>query len=238
MKNNKIKKILIGILIFACIFVAVGIPITYFNGALFTCHPLNTPKDGQIRVACVGDSITYGHAVSNWPKNNYPAQLGSMLGDNYCVNNYGYSNRTAQFGADYPYTDEKLYQQSLSYNPDIVILMLGTNDTKAKNWKGVESFKKDYSQIIDSYLNLSSKPTVYLLLPVPIYKAVDHLDNNVLVNEMIPVIKEIASEKNLSTIDMYNTFLNKEDLFSDGVHPNKNGAKLFAETVYNVLIEN
>ena len=49
---------------------------------------LKNLKD-TIKVACVGDSVTYGHGISNWPKNNHPFILGSILGDEYTVNNYG-----------------------------------------------------------------------------------------------------------------------------------------------------
>jgi len=232
-KKILVQKILLYFLIFAVAFVSIGIPVAYSLGALFTYHPQKEAKDGQIKVACVGDSITYGHNVSNWQFNNYPAQLNNLLGDGYCVNNFGYSNRTAQTTGDYPYTNEKLYQQSLDFDPDIVVIMLGTNDTKSQNWKGAVEFCKEYEKIIDSYINLGA--TVYVLLPVPIYKPVETLSNDILVKELIPSVKKLADKKGLSTINMYEPFDGKEYLFDDGIHPNAEGAKLFAQTVYEVI---
>ncbi|MDE6111515.1 MAG: hypothetical protein K2F65_06340, partial [Eubacterium sp.] len=142
--------------------VAIVLFILYYFGFIESYHPMKEAADKQIKVACVGDSITYGCTVQNRNKNNYPAILGRLLGDNYCVNNFGYTNRTAIKDADYPYIKEKLYQQSLDFKPDIVIIMLGSNDTKKTNWNK-EKFINDYCEIIDSYLNLSSKPKLYIL---------------------------------------------------------------------------
>ena len=81
----------------------------YYFGMIGFYHPMNKTNGSKIKVACVGDSITYGCTVGNWRKNNYPTVLGNLLEENYCVNNFGYTNRTAIKSADYPYTDEKLY---------------------------------------------------------------------------------------------------------------------------------
>ena len=91
-KSIKKKLVITLVSIFAClsIMVCVIVPTIYEHGIL-NVHNLKSAKDGQIRVACVGDSITYGCMVSNWTKNNYPTQLGNMLGGGYCVNKFGYS---------------------------------------------------------------------------------------------------------------------------------------------------
>ncbi|MDE5670099.1 MAG: hypothetical protein K2I14_01360, partial [Eubacterium sp.] len=140
--------IILGIILLAAIFVLL---VLYHFGFIEGYHPMKKAKDGQIKVACVGDSITYGCTVQNRNRKNYPTILGKLLGDTYCVNNFGYTNRTAIKDADYPYTKEKLYQQSLDFKPDIVVIMLGSNDTKKTNWNK-EKFIRDYCEIIDSYL--------------------------------------------------------------------------------------
>ncbi|MDE6060385.1 MAG: hypothetical protein K2G31_02825, partial [Clostridia bacterium] len=158
MQKAKKKAIIIisAILAFTVIVLSVTLPCLYANGLLGTAHPMNKAKAEQIRVACVGDSVTYGYGISNWTKNSYPAQLAKLLGDKYCVNNYGYSGRTAGMSGNKPYTNEKLYKQSLDFKPNIVIIMLGSNDTKAANWHGKESYINDYKKIIQSYLDLES----------------------------------------------------------------------------------
>lgn len=211
--------------------------LNYF-GFIDFYHPLNTAEDNQIKIACVGDSITFGCTVRNRRKNNYPAILGDLLGENYCVNNFGYTNRTAIKSADYPYTDEKLYQQSLDFNPDIVVIMLGSNDSKECNWDK-EKFITDYCEIIESYRNSESRPKVYILAPPPLFevrgKVMWQLRKAVVDSEICPAVKQIADKTGSIYIDMHSVFENKKELFSDGVHPNAKGSKLFAQKVFEVI---
>lgn len=229
-----IKIIIAVILILAVIVLSV-----LFNfGFIDFYHPMKKPEKNQIKVACVGDSITFGCTVKNRNKNNYPTILGNLLGEKYCVNNFGYTNRTAIKDADYPYTNEKLYRQSLEFQPDIVVIMLGSNDSKKNNWN-TEKFVKDYSEIIGSYLRLESLPKVYVLVPPPLFevrgKVMWQLRKDVMTDEICPAVKEIVDKMGVSYIDMYSVFKNKKKLFSDGVHPNAKGSKLFAQTVYEAI---
>lgn len=212
--------------------------VLYHFGFIDFYHPMKQAGDNQIKVACVGDSITFGCTVKNWKKNNYPAVLGDLLGENYCVNNFGYTNRTVIKTADYPYTKEKLYQKSLNFQPDIVILMLGSNDTKESNWNK-DKFVKDYYEIINSYLSLPSSPKVYLLAPLPMFemngKVMWQLRKDIMTNEICPLVKQIADKMGVHYINMYSVFEDKKELFSDGVHPNSKGSRLFAQKIYEAI---
>ncbi|MGN1202436.1 MAG: GDSL-type esterase/lipase family protein, partial [Eubacterium sp.] len=209
------------------------------NGFLALYHPQNKAKDNQLKVACVGDSITYGHGIKNWKNNNYPAVLGDMLGGGYAVNNYGSSGKAAQDDADQPYINEKVYSQSLEYEPDIVVIMLGSNDSKPENWHGREQFTADYEKLIKSYQELDSNPEIYIVLPPPAFEVNGQvgydIDADVIENEIIPAIKDIAKDMNIECIDNHTPFKSRSDLFSDGVHPNAEGARIFATTVYNKI---
>lgn len=214
------------------------ISVLYHFGFIDFYHPMKQAGDNQIKVACVGDSITFGCTVKNWQKNNYPAVLGDLLGENYCVNNFGYTNRTVIKTADYPYTKEKLYQKSLDFQPDIVILMLGSNDTKENNWNK-DKFVKDYCEIINSYLSLPSSPKVYLLAPLPMFemngKVMWQLRKDIMTNEICPLVKQIADKMGVHYINMYSVFEDKKELFSDGVHPNSKGSRLFAQKIFEAI---
>ena len=121
--------------------------ILYFNG-FSGIHNHTDAKEGQIKIACVGDSITYGHGIANWPKNNYPAQLQEFLGDEYHVSNFGHSGRTLSPDGDQPYVESDQYQLSLDYDADIVVIMLGTNDSKPENWTNELDFISKYAEFI------------------------------------------------------------------------------------------
>ncbi len=236
------KKLIITIsVILAVIVVAVcvTVPTLYMYGMLADIHKFTNPEEGQIRVACVGDSLTYGHGVENWPKNNYPTQLGNMLGDEYCVNNYGYSGRTASKSCNRSYTSEKLYKQSLEFAPDIVIIMLGSNDTKSDVWKGKDSYVADYTEIIESYLALESVKSVYIMSPTPVWmkhgRAPYGINIELVATVIHDVAKELSIQLGLNYIDLYEVFADKGNMFSDGAHPNAEGASLIAKTVYEKM---
>lgn len=202
-------------------------------------HPVQRSKSNQVKIACVGDSITYGYLIKNQPKNSYPAQLQQLLGNHFCVGNFGYSGRTASVDGDFPYIKEHLYQKSLSFQPNIVLLMLGTNDSKPWNWNSadyVDSMKK----MIEDYLALNSVKQIYLLLPPPAFalngKVRFEVNNAVIQNEIIPILNRLSYEYKLPTINLYSVFEGKNYLFVDGVHPNNDGATLIAETIYQSLI--
>ena len=204
-------------------------------GVIDALHVSPRPRAGQKRVACVGDSITYGCFVPGQPWNSYPRQLGRMLGRGYCVGNFGYTNRTALKIADHPYTAEKLYRQSLAFQPNLVLLMLGTNDTKAVNWNA-EAFALDFGELIDSYLELESRPQVFLLLPPPVFpfcgKVRWDIRSEVLENEVLPICRRVAEGKGVPVIDIHAAFVAKKELFVDGCHPNAKGASLIAEKTH------
>ncbi len=74
------------ILIMFALLIGCGFAYLYFNGMSGMTNTTEA-KEGQIRIACVGDSTTYGHGITGWPKNTYPAILQNLLGEGYHVNN-------------------------------------------------------------------------------------------------------------------------------------------------------
>lgn len=229
--------ILIGVgAVLVLLWLVVGL--LYHFGLISFYHPMKKAKDSQIKVACVGDSITYGCMVENWRKNNYPAILSGLLGEKYCVNNFGYTNRTAIKSGDFPLVKEKVYKQSIDFKPNIVVLLLGSNDSKENNWSK-EKFVNDYSEMIDSYLEQENLQKLYLLVPPPVFevkgKILYKLRKSVIENEICPAVKQIAKTKGVELIDLHKLFENKKDLFADGVHPNAKGCSLLAQKIYEVL---
>ena len=90
---------------------------------------LNLQKTYAVRVACVGDSITYGAKIEDKFLNSYPAQLQQLLGGRYLVENFGASGHTLQKDANFSYWNHPNFKKSSDFQPDVIFLMLGTNDT-------------------------------------------------------------------------------------------------------------
>ena len=248
MKHKKGIKILCAalaaLLAAASISLAVAIDLGRLNGF----HPLKQPKAGQIRVACVGDSVTYGFGIPHFSKNSYPAALQRLLGDGYCVNNYGYSGRTACLMGDRPYRAETLCTKSREFAPDIVVMELGANDSKTGNWgirvAGViaypEQFAWDLKELIAMYQSLPSHPQVYVASPLPAYadgtgKVRYGIQPDVIRNEILPITQRVAADTGAKWIDLYSVFDGRTELYSDGLHPTAEGAALLAQTVYDAI---
>lgn len=187
----------------------------------------------MIKIACVGDSITWGYSIIGRSKYSYPAVLQRLLGDNYIVKNFGFNDASARIDSDTPYVTKGVYKEALAFRPDIVFIMLGSNDTKKRNWIPSE-YRKGYLTIIESFQNLESKPKIILLTPPHLYLFcgldIYGLSEETMTNETIPAICQIAADKNLEVIDI-NSLLNRRDLFTDGVHPGRRGAAMLASAV-------
>lgn len=186
----------------------------------------------QIKLACVGDSITQGSGTKGNP---YPKQLQELLGEKWKVGNFGKSGRTLMDKGDYPYMKEKLYQDALAMNPDVVIIMLGTNDTKPQNWKFKDNFYPDYKKLVESFQALESKPRIFVCRPVPVIGKGNFQINEAGIQEQIPMVDQLAKELGLGVIDMYAAFKDSPELIPDRVHPNAEGATKMAEAAYAVL---
>lgn len=195
----------------------------------------------QTRIACVGDSITYGATIRDKSHDSYPAQLGTMLGRKYSVKNFGASGYTLQESCDRPYTSHKRYKKSLDFKPNVVLIMLGTNDTKPYNWISTEAFQDDYRQLILSYQELPSRPDVILMTPASVFPenfnpAKPYKIRAGVAGEAAKAVRELAKELGLPFIDIHEVTASHPEFFlQDGVHPNELGAKAIARTVYEAL---
>ena len=200
---------------------------------------LNTQAARPVKVACVGNSITYGAGIANREANSYPAQLQYYLGTGYEVRNFGHSGATALRRGDLPYTQTEAYTASLAYQPDIVLIKLGTNDTKPQNWRYQAEFAADYQALIDTYRALPSHPRVILLTPVRCYLTEPQTINPDTIAERIrPTVEQLAYRNGLGIIHLSNLFGDTWDasLLPDRLHPSSNGAGMMARHIGEYLL--
>ena len=212
----------------------------------------HTPQPNAIKVACIGNSITDGHGIDMAPAYGYPAQLQQLLGKDYWVKNFGVSARTMLNKGDYPYINELAWKDALAFKPDIVIIKLGTNDSKPENWQYGAEFKKDLQQMITTLrpdlaqpIKKKSKkktavqpagPQIFLCTPIPAFKSTWNINDSVIVNNIIPIQQEVAKEYNLQIIDLHTLFANDGDkMLDDGIHPDGKGARRMAEIIANTV---
>ncbi len=189
----------------------------------------------KIKVACIGDSITFGYTIKNRTVNAYPTQLQNMLGNKFEVRNFGISSRTLLKKGDRPYWREQVYSNALDWNPDCVIIKLGTNDLKPNNWKLKSEFTGDLIDLATSFMTLPSKPQVFLSYPVPIETARYGIEEKTLQTELLPLITKAAKKLKLPIINFHQAVPAKGEYYTDGIHPNSAGAKLMATEAHKMV---
>lgn len=192
---------------------------------------MSAKEDKVIKIACIGDSITYGARIDNREQNSYPAQLATMLGEDYIVENFGVSSTTMLRNSDKPYIATPQYQQVFEFKPDIIYICLGTNDSKGPYQDILPEFKDDYKATIKELQDKMPNVKIVLMTPIQAYNEVGRMkiDKQVIKDSIVPMVKEIAFEQGLEIIDMQPMFGEyKEDLMPDQVHPSAAGATLMA----------
>jgi lysophospholipase L1-like esterase len=191
-------------------------------------------------VVCVGDSNTEGHGLPHATNECYPAQLQILLrqfNPHWDTRNFGASTTTVLSQGDFPYTDTSAYAEALESEPDVVILCFGANGSRLPNRGQIEdSFKSDYIRLIDTFAALPSNPEIWICCPLKAFSEMHTISDEVIRDQIIPLITQIAHEKELPIIDFYTAFENSQAFFQwDGIHPNLDGTKLMAEMVSSFL---
>lgn len=191
----------------------------------------------KLRIACVGNSITYGAKIENREQNSYPAQLASLSGEEFDVQNFGKNGATLLRRGDLPYWNTDEYKRALAFTPDIVFIKLGTNDTKPQNRIYLDSdYIRDYKDLIASFKRLPSKPRVVLLVPVPVFSGdTTGITSMVLSEKINPMVRQIAWETDCEIVNLYNLFVESPEMFPDDVHPNAVGTKEIARRLYEYV---
>jgi lysophospholipase L1-like esterase len=186
------------------------------------------------KIACVGNSITYGYGLTDREHQCYPSVLQGLLSTEHTVMNFGTNGCTMLKNGNKPYWDDINFKASTEFKPDIVIIMLGTNDAKPFNWSHKDEFAADYLSLIEHYRKFGAH--VYLAVPAPVYGQGNFsIDPEIIKNEVVPLIRKIATDANTPVIDIFQTLNGKPEYFPDNVHPNVDGASLIAKAIWQVI---
>lgn len=190
----------------------------------------------RIKVACVGDSITFGSGTTDPATKSYPAILQKLLGDRYDVRNFGHGGTRMMGKTDLPYVEVPEYAAAKAFQPDIVVIKLGTNDAWHGEWPRLrDRFVPDAKALIGSFLSLSSHPKVFVATPAPMFFPATDPSRRILEDETLPLLKQAAREVGVPILDVFTPLLAHPEFFPDGVHPNDAGAMRLAEEVWFAL---
>lgn len=188
----------------------------------------------SIRVACIGDSLTWGFTLPDPGRQSYPALLQEKLGADYIVRNFGCNGASVRFDTGLPYAQTMAGRESLTWNPDVVLIMLGSNDASPWDWDP-DTFRRDYERLIASYRDLPSRPRIILIAPIRMFRVMGttfmDLSPEIMEEGIRPAIHAIAKDNNLELIDLVNLFTDSRYCY-DGVHPQSPGTRMTADAIY------
>ncbi len=198
---------------------------------LLSTVTLSLGQASKIRIACVGNSITNGGGGTT----AYPVQLGKILGSHYDVRNYGISGATLLRKGDLPYWNQQAFKNAKDFDPHIVIIKLGTNDSKPQNWIYKSDFLKDYVDLVNEFRKNGRKPQIYVARPCPAFKINFGIRPTIIEQEVLPLVDSIRKSTNTYLIDFNTPFIGKSGYFPDGIHPNAAGYLIMAQIADSTL---
>jgi len=185
-----------------------------------------------IKVACVGDSVVFGSGLPDRETTNYPAQLQKILGEGFEVRNFASENASISPDPPAPYIETAQYKEALKFLPDVVLIHLGTYDTLPQPWSQSWKFGIAYQEMISQFRALPSKPVLWVLKPAPVFKSEKSgVNAKILEEEILPLLDGVAAKAKAPVIDLHTPFLNRHELFPDGILPNADGAAEIAKII-------
>ncbi len=208
------------------------LPIVLFS--LVSCAD-KTANLRPMNIVCLGDSITYGYKLNDSVRQSYPAQLENLSHGKWKVLNSGVNGATVVKKGDIPIWTQPAYTRALASSPDVVVLMLGTNDIKDSNWRYNDQFVADYVALVKVLEELPSHPKVISCSVPPILIDYPNGLTGKRQREINTMVKDAVLKTTIDTLDIYTAMASKQSLFSDGIHPNARGAKELAELVFDKI---
>ncbi|MBR1719069.1 MAG: sialate O-acetylesterase [Phocaeicola sp.] len=194
-----------------------------------------------IKIACVGNSITYGTGLQHRETEAYPIKLQQMLGNHYLVENFGKPGATLLYHGHRPYVQQEEFQKALQFKGDMVVIHLGINDTDPRNWPNYQDeFVRDYLSLID-YFRVSN-PEVRILIAKMTPLAVRHhrfeSGTRDWHQQIQLAIERVAHHANVELFDFFEPLYPYPNFLKDAVHPDKYGHQIMAKTVYGAITGN
>ena len=210
----------------------------FFLSAILTLSAVMLSAQTRVKVACVGDSVTYGYGISDRDNDSYPAQLQRMLGEGYDVRNFGHNGATLLRKGHRPYNTLPEYGEALDFKADLVIIHLGLNDTDPRNWPNYsEEFIPDYKALINDFRAANPDAKIWICRMTPIMHGHWRFLSGTRdwhAQEQ-KAIDQIAATSDVGLIDLFEPLITRPDLFADNLHPSPEGAGIIAKTVYEAL---
>lgn len=217
MKVNSVKQVWLIVLLWLCSSSAFG-------------------RQPPLKVACIGNSVTYGYGLPNREVNSYPARLQQLLGAGYQVKNFGVSGSTLLKNGHRAYDTTSAFAEMLHFAPDIAIIHLGLNDTDPRDWPDHrDEFIPDYHALIDTIRRVNPQVKVFVCRLTPVFHEHPRFKSGTRnwYWQIQSAIERIAKTAQVGLVDLHTPLYAHPELFPDALHPDTTGAAIIAQTVYS-----
>jgi len=225
---------------------------------------------GPIRIACIGDSVTKGIGLGKPATESYPAQLVEYLHAKghpaVDARNFGEGGAGILKRGYNPFWDTDQFGDALAFDPDVLVIHLGTNDSRQEFWgndasallraqedifssfakeealkaivHGEAEFEQDLEELVEIFSRMPAQPQIFLCTPPPLFDSSGWLSPDIIRTEIAPRIRRIGARKGLKVIELFDSALAQHhDFFPDGLHPNAAGAAEIAALIGFALME-
>ncbi|MBR1927676.1 MAG: sialate O-acetylesterase [Bacteroidales bacterium] len=192
----------------------------------------------KVKVACIGDSITYGAAIEDRERFAYPAQLQEMLGDGYIVGNFGHNGATLLRKGHNPYDKLEVFGKALEFRADVYVIHLGINDTDPRDWPNYrDDFIGDYLDLIVSFREANPEARIIIALLTPLAdRHFRFMSGTKKWHEDIQeAIKVVARTSGAELIDFHSPLYPYPWHLPDAIHPDEVGYGMLAKVVYSAV---
>ena len=222
-----------------------------FLTVLAAALPISSFAAEKTKVACIGDSITFGFGLQNRDEDSYPAQLQKLLDEKfpgqYEVRNFGNTGRGIYLDSmrgleKRGYRHMKEHRAALDWRPDIVICNLGINDNGEyiKEYTGQRSrgqFVNEYVTLLSDYTKEGREPKFYIWTKLAPLAPGQRFYRSMEPFLMQEDLEKVAAKVGARGIDMQEPLREKMDvlLAKDKIHPSAEGYRLIAEETFAAM---
>ena len=200
---------------------------------LLLAHPEKADMKKR-RIACIGDSITFGAGVMKTRKKDaWTCVWNRMLGHDFQVLNYGVSGATLQKEGDFPYHQVGFLKRLYKSQPELILLMLGTNDAKPYNWNE-KRFIREYEVLLRDLMETGWMHRLVLMTPPKAFPDEKtgitgyDIDPGPIEGSIRQSVHSLGERYGLQVIDLFALTEDHPEYFDDGVHPNTEGNRVIA----------
>lgn len=189
------------------------------------------------RVALLGGSIAYGKGVDRPDRDGLDARLAGALGDGFLVHRCARTDAAVQRGAERSVWDLGLLEQVAAFSPDVVVVLLGRADAKTKHWVARSRFSRDFDAVLAAVSGLPGEPGLVVCVPPPVFDGDGAIRSKLLDDGVAPAMRASARRADARIVDFHEDLAGRDDLFSDGVHPNARGTAVMARSIADAVEE-